>query len=62
LGVARVVYPEQYSAKRVGLALQALLADPIVLENATAVSELVRAEDGAKSAATALGQLIAALT
>jgi len=57
LGVARVVYPEQYSAKRVRTALQALLADPIVRENATAVSELVRAEDGAKSAASAIAQL-----
>jgi UDP:flavonoid glycosyltransferase YjiC (YdhE family) len=57
LGVARVVYPEQYSAKRVSLALQALLSDPGVRENAMAVSELVGAEDGAWSAATAISQL-----
>jgi UDP:flavonoid glycosyltransferase YjiC (YdhE family) len=57
LGVARVIYPEQYSAKRVRLALQALLSDPDVRENAAAVSERVRAEDGAWSAATAISQL-----
>jgi UDP:flavonoid glycosyltransferase YjiC (YdhE family) len=54
-GVARVVYPDWYTAKRVGENLSALLSDSEVTERAADLGELVRAEDGATAAATTIG-------
>lgn len=57
LGVARVLYPNQYSASRVQRTLQALLHTPAFSERASEVGAVVNAEDGAAAAASALSGL-----
>ena len=55
LGVARVVYPDWYTAKRVSENLRALLADADVTALSADLGAHVRAEDGAATAAKAIG-------
>ncbi|HEX5068579.1 MAG TPA: glycosyltransferase [Vicinamibacterales bacterium] len=57
LGVARVVYPQQYTAARVRRELESLLGDPETIDRAVSVQAVVRAEDGAAEAARALSAL-----
>jgi len=59
LGVARVVYPHQYTAARVKRELEALLGDPATIDRAASVADIVRSEDGALTAARALSTLVA---
>jgi len=58
LGVARVIYPQRYTALRVREALKALLDDSDAAERAQEVGEAVRAETGAVTASRALEQLM----
>lgn len=58
LGVARVVYPQQYTAARVRRELEILLGDPATLEQAAAIQDVVGAEDGGPAAARALSQIM----
>ena len=62
LGVARVIYPQRYTALRLRQALEALLSDEDVAERARVVSETVRGEDGGLAASIALEQLAAGAT
>jgi UDP:flavonoid glycosyltransferase YjiC (YdhE family) len=57
LGVARVIYPRDYTAARVQTALASLLASDDVATRAAEVGAAVRAEDGASAAALALERL-----
>jgi UDP:flavonoid glycosyltransferase YjiC (YdhE family) len=56
--VARVVYPQHYSAERVRRELGALLADDAAAEQAAAVGAAVSLEDGAAVAAEAIERLV----
>lgn len=60
LGVARVVYPQQYSALRVRRELQALLSDHEVEARAKLIGSAVSIEDGGLTAALALEGLASA--
>lgn len=57
LGVARVVYPQQYSALRVRRELESLLNDQGVAERAGVIGSAVSIEDGGLAAARALERL-----
>lgn len=57
LGVARMIYPQQYTTARVREALQELLSNQDVAERAEVVAEAVRAENGALTASMALEKL-----
>jgi UDP:flavonoid glycosyltransferase YjiC (YdhE family) len=57
LGVARVLYPNQYTAVRVQQALEILLRHPAYAQHAAAVKTIVDSEDGATTAASALTRL-----
>lgn len=57
LGVARVIYPQQYSARRVRDTLEALLSDATAADRARVAGAALRQEDGASTAAEALIQL-----
>jgi len=57
LGVARVIYPQQYSALRLRRTLQALLDDSDAAERAEVVGATVRAENGGVTASIALERL-----
>ena len=54
LGVARIVTPGRYRARRVAAALDALTHDPAVRTAVTQVAERVRAEGGVETACDAL--------
>jgi UDP:flavonoid glycosyltransferase YjiC (YdhE family) len=54
LGIARVLYPQQYTAARVRRALESLLSDAEVLQQAADIGAEVGAENGAAVAAEAL--------
>ncbi len=54
LGVARVLYPEQYSARRVQRALETLLSDPEVSARCGELASSVGAEDAGAIATAAL--------
>jgi UDP:flavonoid glycosyltransferase YjiC (YdhE family) len=58
LGVARTIYPQQYTTERVRAALTALLADAGAKTAASAVGAKVRAERGADNAVDALQTLM----
>jgi UDP:flavonoid glycosyltransferase YjiC (YdhE family) len=58
LGVARVVYPPQYNARRVAHDLRALLDDPSYAARAADVARVVRAERGSEAAADAIMSLL----
>jgi UDP:flavonoid glycosyltransferase YjiC (YdhE family) len=60
LGVARVIYPQHYSAQRVRRELEALLGDEGVARQAAVVGAAVSLEEGGIVAARALEQLVAA--
>lgn len=60
LGVARVIYPDSYSAAGVGRALESLLSDAAVRARGEEIGAEVSAEDGAGTAASALIQLAGA--
>jgi rhamnosyltransferase subunit B len=57
LGVARVIYPQHYSALRVREALEALLSDEDTLARASQIGSAVSQEDGGAVAAEAIEQL-----
>lgn len=57
LGVARVVYPQQYTARRVRSELEALLGNPETAGRAADVGAIVRAENGGATAAAELSRL-----
>jgi len=59
LGVARLVYPRAYSARRVAGHLRALLEEPGYRDRAVEVAKLVRSEDGVGSACDAIEELLA---
>jgi UDP:flavonoid glycosyltransferase YjiC (YdhE family) len=59
LGVARLVYPRAYSARRVAGHLRALLEEPGYRDRAGEVAKLVRSEDGVGSACDAIEELLA---
>ena len=59
LGVARVLFPNEYRAERVARDLRALLGEPSYRERAAAVSIVVREERGAEAAAAAIERLLA---
>jgi UDP:flavonoid glycosyltransferase YjiC (YdhE family) len=61
LGVARVIYPTQYSAWRVHRELETLLADPDVRDRTQTLGEVVRAEDAGATATERLSQLHASV-
>jgi rhamnosyltransferase subunit B len=54
LGVARVVYPRQYNARRVAREIRELLHRPSYAARASAVAEVVRLERGDAEAAQAI--------
>jgi len=56
LGVARVVYPHQYTAARVRRDLDALLGDPDTRDRSASIQDVVQSEDGGPTAATALSR------
>ena len=58
LGVARVIYPQHYSALRVRRELEALLADEEAAARAKLIGSAVSVEDGGLAAAHALEQLM----
>jgi UDP:flavonoid glycosyltransferase YjiC (YdhE family) len=58
LGVGRVVYPQQYTEKRVRANLEALLGDPETAARAAAIQAIVQSEDGGPRAAGELSRLI----
>lgn len=57
LGVARVLYPNQYTAARVQRALESLLRNPSYAAHAAEVKTTVDSEDGATTAASAISRL-----
>jgi rhamnosyltransferase subunit B len=59
LGVARLVYPRHYSARRVARHLRALLEVPGYRDRAGEIARLVRSEDGVGSACEAIEELLA---
>ena len=59
LGVAKVVYPKRYSARRVAKHLRALLEEPGYRDRAGEVARRVRSEDGVGSACEAIEELLA---
>jgi rhamnosyltransferase subunit B len=59
LGVARLVYPRAYSARRVAGHLRALLEEPGYRDQAGEVAKIVRSEDGVGSACDAIEELLA---
>jgi UDP:flavonoid glycosyltransferase YjiC (YdhE family) len=58
LGVARLVYPRHYSARRVAGHLRALLEVPGYRDRASEIARLVRSEDGVGSACEAIEELL----
>jgi len=58
LGVARTIYPQQYTASRVRETLASLLADEDAKTAATAIGERVRAERGGDNAVDALQAIV----
>jgi rhamnosyltransferase subunit B len=62
LGVARVIYPQQYSARRLKDTLEQLLGDADTAEHAEAIGAIVRAENGPLTASLALEDLLSAST
>lgn len=60
LGVARVVQPARYRAVRVARQLRAIMTDAQMATRAAEVGRIVRAEDGAGAAATAILDLVGA--
>lgn len=60
LGVARILPPDRFDARRLVAALGEVLADPAMAERAEAVAQAVRREDGARVAADAVEELLAA--
>ena len=54
LGLARVIAPRKYTARRVAAALQALLSEPAYADAARRVAGIVRHEDGVAAACDAL--------
>lgn len=60
LGVARVLAPRRYRAAAVEDALRALLEDPAIAAHATAVGEIVRAEDGVRGACSGIEEAVLA--
>ncbi len=58
-GGARVCYPAKYKAERVAGELRTLLEDPSYLERAQTAAKIVRAEDGAGTAADAILKVLA---
>jgi UDP:flavonoid glycosyltransferase YjiC (YdhE family) len=59
LGVARVLFPNEYRAEQVASKLRTLLREPSYRERAAAVSIVVREERGAEAAAVAIERLLA---
>jgi UDP:flavonoid glycosyltransferase YjiC (YdhE family) len=57
LGVSRTIYPRAYRVTRVARELEKLLGHQDYRSNAERVGGLVRAENGARSAADAIGEL-----
>ena len=57
LGIARVIYPQSYTALRVRETLKELLDDPDVAERAQEIGEAVRAETGGLTATLELEKL-----
>jgi UDP:flavonoid glycosyltransferase YjiC (YdhE family) len=57
LGVARVVYPQQYTAARVRRELESLLGQPETTARAAEIGAVVKAEDGGARAARELSLL-----
>jgi UDP:flavonoid glycosyltransferase YjiC (YdhE family) len=60
LGVARVLAPRRYRASAVADALRELLEDPAAAARATAVGEIVRAEDGVREACSGIEEAVLA--
>jgi rhamnosyltransferase subunit B len=59
LGVARLVYPRRYSARRVAEHLRVLLENPRYRIRASEVAMQVRSEDGVGAACEAVEELLA---
>lgn len=59
LGVARLIYPQRYSVRRVAGHLQALLEVPRYRDRAGEIAKQVRSEDGVGSACDAIEELLA---
>ena len=57
LGVARVVYPHHYTAKRVRAELEALLGHRETADRAVELGDIVRSENGGATAAAELSRL-----
>ena len=57
LGVARVITPRRYRARRVITALRAVLEDREMASSAAHVAASVRAEDGVRAACDAIERL-----
>jgi UDP:flavonoid glycosyltransferase YjiC (YdhE family) len=60
LGMARVLAPRRYRASDVADALRALLEDPAAAARATAIGEIVRAEDGVREACSGIEEAVLA--
>jgi len=59
LGVAKVIQKDKYTAKRVTRKLRSVLDDATLAENAAAVAQQLRCENGVKTACDALEALSA---
>jgi UDP:flavonoid glycosyltransferase YjiC (YdhE family) len=57
LGVARVVYPHHYTAKRVRAELETLLGNPETADRAAEIGAVVQSENGGARAAAELTRL-----